>query len=278
MKRILFDVPKWHVYLHRSGRGMKSAEQDDGARLRFEDELFDRLYSGERPLAAQEKSAELRSWAEKVHSLCDQLPAFARLAEECRGDPDAAGSAVDELVAQLQPHLSDDPGKVPQPALRRALHAGCEKASTSVEQQREAAEALCGISWGTGPGESGTSAGTHARVLAARLKRDRRLARIAELAGRFKRIAHAKQRSKVRHGYDEIADVELGADVGRLLPSEISRLLRPTQRLALLRDLTDRRCMPYQLRGSEPLGKVSAAAEIRFDLTVRAEKWARSKL
>jgi hypothetical protein len=40
MKRILYDVARWHVYLHRNGRGMKSAEQDDGARLRFEDELF----------------------------------------------------------------------------------------------------------------------------------------------------------------------------------------------------------------------------------------------
>ena len=47
MKRIIFDVPKWHVFQHRSSRGIKYAEQEDGPRLRFEDELFDRLYSGD---------------------------------------------------------------------------------------------------------------------------------------------------------------------------------------------------------------------------------------
>ena len=42
-------------------------------------------------------------------------------------------------------------------------------------------------------------------------------------AGRFKRIAAAKRRSKVRHGADEIADIEQGADLGRLLPSELAK-------------------------------------------------------
>ena len=47
MKRILYDVPRWHLYLHRDARGLKSAQLDDAGSLRFEDELFDRLYSGE---------------------------------------------------------------------------------------------------------------------------------------------------------------------------------------------------------------------------------------
>lgn len=256
MKRILFDVPRWHVYQHRSARQMKLAEQDDSPRLRFEDELFDRLFSGEvEALPEEKKSIELRSWAEKVHSACDQLPAFQRLTDECMGDADAAASAVEEVMGQLGPDLAHEPDQVSAPALRRALGAGCEKASNAVEQQREAQEALAGVTWGSGPGSPGKGPGPGARALAVRLKKDRRLARIAELAGRFKRIALAKQRSKVKHGSDEISDVELGADLGRLLPSELTRLLKPVQRLALLRDLGERRCMQYRLSGTEPLGK-----------------------
>jgi uncharacterized protein with von Willebrand factor type A (vWA) domain len=129
---------------------------------------------------------------------------------------------------------------------------------------------------GFGPGQPAASTGTHARGLAARLKRDRRLARIAELAGRFKRIAAAKQRSKVRHGHDEIADIELGADIGRLLPSKLSRLLRPVQRLALLRDLTERRCVQYQLTGAEPLGRSPLVVALDKSGSMEGEKdiWA----
>ena len=88
-----------------------------------------------------------------------------------------------------------------------------------------------------------------------RLKGDPRLRRIAQLAGRFKRIAAAKRRSRVRHGADEIAVVEQGADLGRLLPVELARLVHPRLRLAMLRDFTERRCMQYALVGTETLGK-----------------------
>jgi Mg-chelatase subunit ChlD len=257
MKRILFDVPRWTVFQHRSARGLAFAESDDSAQKRFEDELFDKLYSGEPELLPEEhKSKELREWAEKVHAACDQLPDFGRLAQDCRGDPDAAGLAVDELMAQLVPPMHQAPDQIQASTLRRALNAACGKAADAIDQQREAVEALGGIGWGTSSGLPGATANTMTtRNLASRLKRDRRLARIAELAGRFKRIALAKQRSKVKHGHDEVSDVELGADLGRLLPSELSRLLKPTQRLALLRDLSERRCMQYQLTGAEPLGK-----------------------
>ena len=59
----------------------------------------------------------------------------------------------------------------------------------------------------------------------------------------------------MKHGADEIADVEMGADIGRLLPSELCRLVQPNQRLSFFRDLSERQCMQYRLSGAEPLGK-----------------------
>jgi uncharacterized protein with von Willebrand factor type A (vWA) domain len=257
MKRILFDVPKWHVYQHRSARGLPLAETSDSARLKFEDELFERLYSGEpETLPENDRSPELREWAEKVHATCDALPEFGRLANYCRGDADAAGLGVEELMDKLGPQMSEPADQIAAAALRRALNAGCAKASSAIDQQREAMDALGGISWGTKTGKPGASTQQGlSRAVASRLRNDKRLARIAELAGRFKRIARAKQRSKVKHGQDEISDVELGADLSRLLPTELSRLSRPAQRKLFLRDFLERNCMQYRLSGAEPLGK-----------------------
>jgi hypothetical protein len=58
MKRLIFDVPRWHLLLHREARGLKRASEDDAPELQFQDELFDRLYSGngERLAAGKEDS------------------------------------------------------------------------------------------------------------------------------------------------------------------------------------------------------------------------------
>ncbi len=40
MKRIVFDVPKWHVYLHRDARGLEIASDRDDPVRKVEDELL----------------------------------------------------------------------------------------------------------------------------------------------------------------------------------------------------------------------------------------------
>lgn len=93
MKRIIFDVPRWHVHLHRDARELETsrAEKDDPLQ-KFEDELFDRLYSGETErLPKKKQDAKLSAWANAVHQACDKLPAFSRLASECRGGSRRAG-------------------------------------------------------------------------------------------------------------------------------------------------------------------------------------------
>jgi len=91
--------------------------------------------------------------------------------------------------------------------------------------------------------------------LAARLRHDPRLRRIAELAGRFKRIAASKRRQRVRHGADEITDIEQGGDLSRVLPSELGKLSHRLLRLDFLRSLLERQVLQYELSGSETLGK-----------------------
>ena len=78
MKRLLFDVSQWHLMLHREYRGLPRANERDTLQLRLEDELFERLYTGEgERIAAGRLNAALRPWAERVHATCDALPSLA---------------------------------------------------------------------------------------------------------------------------------------------------------------------------------------------------------
>ena len=132
MRRVLFDVPKWSICLHRWARGLDGVDRADPPALRVADELFERVYQGPpEPLPGSEPDEAVRTWAERVHTACGQLPAFERLAAECRCDADAAGLAVETLLGELHPHMEE-------PELRRAARAACVDAATAVEKLRDA--------------------------------------------------------------------------------------------------------------------------------------------
>lgn len=260
MKRILFDVPRWHVFLHREARGLEQVDRSDPPHLRFEDELFDRLYAGGSEEVPPEVIGSMATWAKLVHGACTELPDFARLSEECRGDADAAGIAMDALLKQLQPLLDgsqSDYGSAP--GIRKALRQGCSAAGAAVDEHRDVSAGLEQVAFGlhgTGTGSATGSAGrSPTKSLARRLQTDARLKRIAMLAGRFKRIAANKRRSKVHHRADEVASIDRGSEIGRLLPVELLRLCHPRRRLALQRDFIEGGCLQYALTGTEAKGK-----------------------
>ncbi len=257
MLRIVHDVPRWHVYLHRESRELPQVQREDTPTRKLEDELFDKLYSGgsEKVAANDDTEGELQQWAEKLHTLCAELPAFARLTQECLGDADAAATAVETLMVALGPHLQQPTDSVQPPVLRRAVASACEKSSQAIEKDREATEGLRGVGFGTSTHRGGRTQGSPARRLSQRLKRDERLSRLAMLAGKFKRIAAAKMKAKVRHGADEVSDVELGSNLSRILPSELVKLSHPLLRKAFLASLLEGKVMQYRLSGTDSLGR-----------------------
>jgi uncharacterized protein with von Willebrand factor type A (vWA) domain len=260
MKRIIYDVSRWHLLLHREARGRASASDRDTWQEQFEDELFDRLYSGDADLLPEKKrNPAVREWAEKVHAACEQLPAFGRLVQECKGRPAAAATAVEALMGELGSLTESPTTPAQQLRARRRISAACEKASAAIDELTDTMEALGQVFFQSVPG-TGTGLGSDLPVssirgLAQRLRDDARLRRIALLAGRFKRIAASKRRQKVKHGADEITDITQGADIARLLPSELCKLARRTLRLVFMRNLLERQCLHYLLTGTETLGK-----------------------
>jgi uncharacterized protein with von Willebrand factor type A (vWA) domain len=257
MKRLLYDVSRWHLFLHRDSRGLPQALPEDAARRKLEDELFERLYAGAaEPCEMGSSPPDELEWAKRVHETCDALPAFTRLASECRGDELAAATAVETLLNELGDVLEhSEPTE--QRRLRLGLAQACSHASEAVSEQREVMEGLSGVAApGNSPGEERAPRdGATSRALAARLREDPRLKEIGRLAGRFKRVLTGKRRQRVPSGSEEVVSVELGAELERLLPSQFIRLRRPLHRLAFLRDLLERQCLQYELAGSDALGK-----------------------
>jgi Mg-chelatase subunit ChlD len=265
MRRILFDVPRWHLIQHREHRDLPLSKEGDRPQQKIEDELFETLYAGEcDALAPEEVNAALGSWAKRVHATCEQLPHFARLAADCRGDTAAAALAVETLVAQgaipdpSEPPPNASPGSRKDP-LRRPLQAACVAAASAVEGYREAVDGLTGVVFAPAPGPGGAPERAtdleRVKPLLQQLRSDEKLRRIALLAGRFKRITAAKRRQRVRHGADEVTDVEQGADLSRALPAELAKLSHPRLRLHFIRSLVERQVLQYQLVGAEPLGR-----------------------
>jgi uncharacterized protein with von Willebrand factor type A (vWA) domain len=258
MKRIVYDVGRWPCFLHREARGLEMASPSDSPLRRLEDELFEKLYAGEAELLAdKDQDSKWAGWASAIHTACEQLPAFNRLADDTRGDADASALGVEELMAQLKPVIDEQSANQPQEeTVRKLVREGAEAASAAVEEYRDAAAGLQQVMFGTGA-SGGAKQGVDDRKvgLARRLRGDPRLRRIAQLAGRFTRIAQQKRRTRVKHGAEEITDVELGNDIGRLLPVELVKLRHPRLHTLALRDLLERKAMQYALTGKERLGK-----------------------
>lgn len=255
MRRIVGDVPKWSLYLHRGARGIRRADESDTARQKLEDEVFERLFTGELdPLSDRDRDRANAEWAQRVHDTLAALPAFERLADECRGRADEAAMAVEALLGDIHDAAAA------ADELRRTARAGCAKASAAVDELREALEGMEHVAFGSAPGEGASQStvvgeGGTTRSLAARLRESSRLRQIAKLAGRFKRIASAKRRSRVKHGADEVVEIETGDSLDRLLPLELSLLVHPSTKVLAMRNLLERSCLQYRLEGTETLGK-----------------------
>jgi hypothetical protein len=178
MKRLLFDISRWHLMLHREHRQLARANERDGPQLRLEDELFERLYTGEgERLQPSRTNLVLRGWAERLHATCDQLPSFARLAAECRGDAAASAGAVEVLLRELNLPPPEEPPPPAPPRVGRTAAAAARRLrrARAVENLRDAIEGLAHVAFqgghlpGTGKHEGTPHEHAAVRPLAARL-------------------------------------------------------------------------------------------------------------
>ena len=106
--------------------------------------------------------------------------------------------------------------------------------------------------WGLEGDDTFTAMPYHEKMeLLKKLRNSDKLKKIAELAGRFKRIATQRQREKVKKGTDEIYDLSLGNELKRIIPAELMKLQNPLTKALFYKDFAEGKLLQYELRGKE---------------------------
>lgn len=230
-------------------------------------------------MAVLAQAAALRRMLE--HSRDAQ--ARAERAQQAQQAADGAAAAVGEALRQAAEGAAED-GTVPGPAAD-AVHQAVEAAETAEAAGRRAArgaaqartaaapgvraaagnavaeaagtvreEAALMRAWGVGAGELERLPFDERARLAERL-RTSRLARWADLIGRFRQMASGERARKVENTAGELVGVTLGDDLSRIVPSELASLGLPALRAVFAARYAAGDLMLYDSQGEQTAGQ-----------------------
>lgn len=200
----------------------------------------------------EEELAEAQSNMEQQQSSLDDL--LQRLQDAVENGEDTS-DLVDELEAAAEAYAEAQQAlqeelKSAGPAIGKALRGAARDTKKDMEDVAEALEAF-----GVEPGALQRMPNDARQRMAAKLAGSQRLREMAKLIGRFQRIALTEQALKITHSPDEIYEVELGDDLGRVLPSEFTYLADDDTETIFYKKFIERELMQYRIRGKEKVGQ-----------------------
>jgi uncharacterized protein with von Willebrand factor type A (vWA) domain len=173
---------------------------------------------------------QMEEWARQQKELADKT-------EQARKEAEEAGQSLEEALdgqkAQMRAHIS--------------------KMLTKAADEAQAANETA-LTWGLEPGELQRLPAEERMELAKRLNNER-FRRVAQLFGPMKNMMLSEQARKTVHTPEEVYDVTLGNNIGRLLPQEILNLRHGPTRLDFMRRFTEGRLLEYDMQGVEKLAK-----------------------
>jgi uncharacterized protein with von Willebrand factor type A (vWA) domain len=114
--------------------------------------------------------------------------------------------------------------------------------------------------------------------LGRRLARNKKLGELARLVGRFKQDARALRRNRLERGVAEAYDVERGAELGRLIPSELIAMHHPVLARDFRRRLLEGALLQYRLKEDEQKGKgpMVVCIDVSSSMQGARELWAKA--
>lgn len=188
-----------------------------------------------------------------AHSAAAQLAALAEQQQEERAGGKTPGA--------------DKAGDGEVKAMVAAAKAG-KAAKAEIDQQLDAQESLGGL----GGDPSGRMPSDQAAALFRRVRNSSTLRRICELAGRYRRVAQARQRCKSQHGLDDMVGVTLGGDIERLTGGELAMLACEDTEDYVLAKIIERKALVHEYRGVEPLAKGPIVVTVDESGSMNGEK------
>src|SRR5215510_882411 len=209
-------------------------------------------------LAAADVAAEkLFGQADVLDELASQATAqqvedLRKRAEKARADARRKERAAVKLEEALGAD-DDERGR----AIRQAARQGMAEALDEADAIQNAIAAFGG-GYSTSNGGGGTPHEMTAQEkieLAMRVMRSPKLKLIAEMCGRFTRIAMSVQKSRVNHPPSELTSITIGNDLAHLLPGEVALLGDPDLEDLFYLKFAERRLLQYELEGRESEGR-----------------------
>lgn len=196
-----------------------------------------------RPRESKADLEEIRQRLESLASMEEAGVDVGNRIEHAQRELQAAQEEAEQLASGMDPTV-----------IRTALRKACEAAQEEIE---EANRTLRAFTYGSQAGVPVRMPLEQRRKFAELLKANPKLKDIAKRLGRLRRIADARQHTKTDRAREEVHDVEQGADLDRLLPSEAVALAAEDEVLAVYAfgKYTERRLLQYKLRGREKQGR-----------------------
>lgn len=187
--------------------------------------------------AVDELSGDLSP--EELQEMADAIDRLRSVAETV---------ATLEAMAQTKREQLDEALEDAAPEVGVALGGALGGLADDLEQGQTVAAA-----WGVSPGELRQMPAAERLALARTLNTDK-MRRVAELFGRIRNLSLSTACDTVEV-HEEIVDLELGDDLGRVVPAELLALAHPTTELDFLARWADGELTQYAVEGTEQLGR-----------------------
>ena len=259
----------------------------------FGSEVFSRLYGN------PDQGDATLGWAREAHQMVDDMPEFEQLRRSVAGDPDFSALAARDILKVIEEQASnlkqaseerkdeedqdgDDEGVgAPGNGLpsagdmaRSALRVAMRRITDEVSDAKNMMNGIApGLEAAPPTHEQADPARYH---LAESVKDSDSFKSIMEKAGRLRRIASKQKRVRDRQMRSEVVDIERGADLSRVLPSQIAGLAHPVMSKLVKRNIVERSLMQYRLEGSENKGRGPVVVLLDRSGSMRGEEevWA----
>ena len=201
----------------------------------------------------EEQRKQLDDYARQQRELAEKI-------EQARKEAEAANEQFEDSMDRVRA------------TVRTSLADAFERAS---EQAQTVSDTT--LAWGLAPGTLTKMDAKERMELARKLNSDR-FKRIADLFGPMRNMMLSEQKRRTVHTTEEIYDVEMGKDLGRLVPSELLALDDELTELDFLRRYQENALLQYAMQGEDKLarGGIIMAEDGSGSMRGERELWAKA--
>lgn len=165
------------------------------------------------------------------------------LSKEMRKGNSTTQALMEALKQQNSSVMTDQNIKS---AIRHASSAAAQEVENTLDAFATWGDGGCGYKYGQVRMDERLA-------LAMHIRKSSKLKKVAEMLGRFKRMAAFAQKAKLVQGSEEIYDLTLGSDLSRLVPSELQELL-DSRKKDFYKKFLEGGLVQYALKGNMPAG------------------------